>query len=70
MDGAAAEYETIATLGALCLVDDLEAVSLANQLCNQYGMDTISTGGAIAFAMEAYEKSLINSSDLDGLKLI
>jgi len=69
VDGAAAEYETIATLGALCLVDDLEAVSLANQLCNQYGMDTISTGGAIAFAMEAYEKSLINSSDLDGLEL-
>jgi len=69
VDGAAAEYETIATLGALCLVDNLEAVSMANQLCNQYGMDTISTGGVIAFAMEAYEKGIISSSDLDGLKL-
>lgn len=69
VDGAAAEYETIATLGSLCLVDNLEAVSLANQLCNQYGMDTISTGAAIAFAMEAYEKGLICSSDLDGLEL-
>ncbi len=69
VDGAAAEYETVATLGALCLVDNLKAISLANQLCNQYGMDTISTGGAIAFAMEAYEKGLISSSDLDGLEL-
>jgi len=69
VDGAAAEYETIATLGSLCLVDNLEAVSLANQLCNQYGMDTISTGAAIAFTMEAYEKGLIRSSDLDGLEL-
>lgn len=69
VDGAAAEHETVGTLGALCLVDNLEAISFANQLCNQYGMDTISTGGAVAFAMEAYEKGLISSSDLDGLKL-
>jgi len=69
VNGAAAEHETVGVLGALCLVDNLEAVSLANQLCNQYGMDTISTGGAIAFAMEAYEKDLISSSDLNGLKL-
>lgn len=62
--GAAAEYETVGTLGSLCLVDDLEAISMANQLCNQYGLDTISTGGCIAFAMEACERGLIES-DLD-----
>jgi aldehyde:ferredoxin oxidoreductase len=69
VEGAAAEYETVGTLGTLCLVDDLEAVSMANQLCNQYGIDTISTGGAIAFAMEAYEKGLITLGDLDNLEL-
>lgn len=69
VDGAAAEHETVGALGALCLVDDLEAVSFANRLCNQFGMDTISTGAAVAFAMEAYEKGLITLSKLGGLKL-
>lgn len=69
VDGAAAEYESVGTLGGLCLVDDLEAVEMANQLCNQYGMDTISAGGAVAFAMEAYEKGLLAASDTDGLDL-
>ncbi len=69
VSSAAAEHETVGTLGALCLVDDLEAISYANELCNRFGIDTISTGGAIAFAMEAYEKGIISGKDIDGLDL-
>ena len=53
------EYETIAAFGSFCLNDDIRAIALANQLCNHYGLDTISTGVTIAFAMEASEKGLI-----------
>ncbi len=53
------EYETIAAFGPNCLNDDIRAISLAGQMCNQYGLDTISTGATIAFAMEASEKGLI-----------
>jgi len=54
------EYETAAALGSLCMNADVRSVSLANQLCNRYGLDTISTGVSIAFAMEASEKGLIS----------
>ena len=70
MDCEGPEYETIGTLGGLCLVDDLTAIAKANQLCNQYGLDTISAGGVIAFAMEAYEKGIITRSDTDGVDLV
>jgi len=63
------EYESNAALGALCLNDNLEQISLANELCNRYGLDTISTGSAIAFAMEAFEKEIISILDTDGLEL-
>ncbi len=53
------EYETVAALGSLCLNDNLNAIALANQLCNDYGIDTISAGVAAAFLMEASEKGLI-----------
>ncbi|GAB4310069.1 MAG: aldehyde ferredoxin oxidoreductase family protein [Candidatus Bipolaricaulota bacterium] len=53
------EYETLAALGSLCLCPDLQAVALANQLCNAYGMDTISVGVAIATLMEASERGLV-----------
>lgn len=53
------EYETLAALGSLCLVSDLRAIALANQLCNAYGLDTISVGVAVAALMEASEKGLI-----------
>jgi len=56
------EYETIAAFGSNCLNDNLLAISLANQMCNMYGLDTISTGNVIAFAMEAYEKGLIKEN--------
>lgn len=54
------EYETIAALGSLCLNSDLDAIALANQKCNQYGLDTISAGDTIAFAMEASEKGYLD----------
>ncbi len=61
------EYESLAALGSLLLNDNLEAVIKANDICNRYGIDTISTGTAIAFAMECYENELINKTDADGL---
>lgn len=63
------EYETCGTFGSYCGVSDLETICIANQLCNMYGLDTISCGATIAFAMECYEKGLITIEDTDGLKL-
>jgi aldehyde:ferredoxin oxidoreductase len=59
MEGPGPEYETLAAFGTMLMNDDLEAVCWANDLANRYGVDTISTGSAIAFAMEAYEKGVI-----------
>lgn len=69
VDGAGPEYEAVAGLGSMCMVDDLEAIALANELCNRYGVDVISTGACIAFAMEAYERQLITQSDTNGIAL-
>lgn len=55
------EYETIAAFGSLCFNDNLKSIALANQKCNEYGLDTISTGNIIAFAIEATERGLIES---------
>lgn len=63
------EYETAAAFGSNCGVDDLVAVSKAGELCNAYGLDTISTGGVIAFAMECYEKGIIDDQVTGGLQL-
>lgn len=60
VDGAGPEYETVAMLGSMCLVDDIRVVSRANDLCNRLGIDTISTGSTISFAMELYERGLID----------
>lgn len=61
------EYETIGALGTNCEVSDLAAVSKGNELCNSLGLDTISTGMAIAFAMECYENNLLGEESLEGL---
>jgi aldehyde:ferredoxin oxidoreductase len=63
------EYETMATFGSYCGVDDLHAVSLANQLSNQLGLDTISCGATIAFAMECFENGVITLEDTGGIDL-
>jgi aldehyde:ferredoxin oxidoreductase len=67
--GHGPEYETLAGFGGNCLCDDLEAIASMNDLCNRYGLDTISASGAIAFAMEAYEKGLISQEQTGGLDL-
>ena len=56
------EYETVAAFGSLCLNKNLDSIALANQLCNEYGLDTISAGTTIAFLMEASEKGLIEET--------
>ncbi len=63
------EYETVATFGSYCGVGDLADVCVGNQLCNMYGLDTISAGATIAFAMECYEKGLITSELTGGMEL-
>jgi len=62
------DYETIFSFGSNCGISDKNAISYANYICDMYGIDTISTGGIIAFVMELYEKGLIKSQDLDGIK--
>ena len=63
------EYETVGAFGSLCCVGNLKAIARANQLCQAYALDTMSTGGAIAFAMECYENDIINSEDTKGVEL-
>ena len=63
------EYETIATFGSYCEVRDLAAVSKANALCNDYGLDTIGAGATIAWAIECYEDGILTDADTDGLAL-
>jgi aldehyde:ferredoxin oxidoreductase len=63
------EYETLASFGPNLLIDDLKAICKANDICNSHGIDTISTGGTIAFAMECYENGILTRNDLDGLDL-
>jgi len=61
---AGPEYETLGAFGSLCLIDDLGAVSKLNEICNKYGIDTISAGAIVAFAIEAYEKGILKESDV------
>jgi len=58
------EYETTNALGPMCWLSDPEAIIYANHLCNLYGLDTISTGVIIAFAMELHERGLLDDPDL------
>jgi len=69
MEGPGPEYETLAAFGTMTMVDDLEAVSYANDLCNRYGLDTISTGTTIAFAMECYERGLLAPEQVGDIDL-
>jgi aldehyde:ferredoxin oxidoreductase len=53
----------------MCLNDNVESVIKANELCNLYGIDTIGTGGTVAFAIECFENGLISKKDTDGIEL-
>ncbi|MBA7679646.1 hypothetical protein ES703_87946 [subsurface metagenome] len=61
--GEGPEYETTWALGVMCGIDDLNAITKANYLCNEYGLDTISAGSTIACAMELYEKGYIPETE-------
>ena len=69
VEGSGPEYEALGTLGGLCLIDNLEAIAYGNELCNKYGIDVISTGTSIGFAMELYEKGIITKEDTGGLEI-
>jgi aldehyde:ferredoxin oxidoreductase len=67
--GEGPEYESVVLLGPSCDVSDLSAVTMANFLCNEYGIDTISAGSIIAFAMECYEKGILTKEDTGGMEI-
>ncbi len=63
------ELETVCALGTNIMLDNIYAIAKANDLCNRFGLDTISLGNVIAFAMECYEKGLITKDELNGIDL-
>ncbi|HQI17598.1 MAG TPA: aldehyde ferredoxin oxidoreductase N-terminal domain-containing protein, partial [Bacillota bacterium] len=63
------EYETLAAFGSLCEIDDLKIIAKANELCNRYGLDTISTGCSIAFAMECTSRGILNKEFFEGMEV-
>ncbi len=69
--GHGPEYETLAGFGGMLLNDDLNSIAHINMLCNDYGLDTISTSASIAFAIESVEKGLLDAAkfSLEGLDL-
>ncbi len=67
--GEGPEYESLGSFGTMCGIDNLEAITFAQFLCNEYGLDVISTGNTIGFAMECYEKGALTEKETDGLEL-
>lgn len=67
--GKGPEYESFAMMGFNLLIDDMQAVAYAGELCNKYTMDTISMGSVIAWAMESVEKGVLTKEDTYGLDL-
>jgi aldehyde:ferredoxin oxidoreductase len=67
--GAGPEYETMGSFGTMCMISNQAAVNKANELCNRAGLDTISCGCTIAFAIDCYEAGILTDTDTDGLKL-
>jgi aldehyde:ferredoxin oxidoreductase len=63
------EYETILALGGLCMNENADAIFTLNEMLNRAGMDTISAGATVAFAMECYEKGIISKEDAGGMDL-
>jgi aldehyde:ferredoxin oxidoreductase len=67
--GEGPEYESIGALGTMCGIDDLEAITYAHFLCNEYGLDSISAGNVIGFSMECYEKGILTNEQTEGIEL-
>ena len=63
------EYETQGSFGANCANSNAESINKVNDLCNRYGLDTVSAGSVIAFAMECYENGLLTKKDTGGIEL-
>ncbi len=63
------EYETITMFGSNCGIKNREVITVADKLCDNYGLDTISLGNTIGFVMECNEKNLVSAEDLDGIDL-
>ena len=63
------EYETISSFTSFMLNKDMDTAVHCGYLCNKWGLDTISTGAMISFAMECYEKGILSESDADGIDL-
>jgi len=66
---AGPEYETCCAFGTLVMNNDLAAVIKINEMCNRYGLDTISCGSTIAFAIDCFEHGVITEDDTQGIKL-
>lgn len=67
--GEGPEYETADMFGANCGISDMNAITMANYGCNAYGLDTISTGSTIAFAMECYARGILTREQTGGVEL-
>ena len=63
------EYETIGAFGGMTLVDDPDIIIELNEMCNRAGIDTISTGGVVAFAIECFENGILTIKDTGGIEL-
>ena len=68
-EGAGPEYETLGMFGTCCLVDDVKAIAKCNDLCNRYGIDTISAGAFVGFTMECFETGKLSSADTGGFSI-
>ncbi|KJS22405.1 MAG: hypothetical protein VR72_06120 [Clostridiaceae bacterium BRH_c20a] len=62
------QYETVYSFGSLCGISEPNVIAMANHLCNEAGLDTISVGVSIAFIMECFEKGILMEPDLNGIK--
>ena len=67
--GVGPEYETLGMMGTNLLIDDPKVVAIGNDIANRLGLDTISTGAMVGFAMDCFEKGLITEKDTGGLKI-
>ena len=63
------EYETIGAFGPMCLNTDIESIFKLNDMCNRSGLDTISAGTVLAFAMECFERGILKTADTDGIDI-
>ncbi len=63
------EYETQAMFGTNLLVNNVDSIIMANDICNRYGLDTIGAGAVVAFAMECFEKGIITAKDTGGIEV-